>query len=123
MNVNLMVSLLTRLGLKHRHSWSCCGWAAADVLRALWRCCWPGGYAAAGPADVVWAQQMCGGHYELECAASPVDVLLALRGRAAVPGQSPAGQWENSKAVTLKSSLTQSCQPAEGPAKTLRDLK
>ena len=73
-----------------KHSWSCCcrRRAAADVLLALWRCCWPGGYAA-GPADVVRAQRMCGGHDELECAASPVNVLLALRGRcAAVPGQS-----------------------------------
>ncbi len=121
MNVNLMVSLLTRLGLKH--FCSCCGRAAADVLLVLWRCCWPGGYAA-GPANVVLAQRiMCGGHDELECAARPVDVLLALRGRAAVPGQSPAGQWENSKAVTLKSSLTQNRQPAEGPSKTLWDLK
>ncbi len=75
-----------------------------------WRCCWPGG-CAAGP---VRAQRTCGGHDELECAASPVDVLLAraLRCRAAaVPGQSEssAGQWENSKAATLESSLTQSC--------------
>ncbi len=86
----------------------------ADVLRALWRRCWPGG-CAAGPADVVRAH---GGQDELECAASPVDVLLALRGRAAV--RSPAaGQGENSKAVTLKLSLTQSSQPAEGPGKTL----
>jgi hypothetical protein len=70
-------------------------------------CCGPCGGAAGqadmqrGPADVVRAQRMCGGHDELECAASPVDVLLALRGRAAVPGQSSAGQWENSKAVAL----------------------
>ena len=59
-----------------------------------------------------------GGHNELESAASSVDVLLAparvrLSGRAAVLSPA-AGQGDNSKAVTLKSSLTQSCQPAEG---------
>ncbi len=54
--------------------------AAVDVLRALWRCCLPGG-CAAGPADVVLAH---GGQDELECAASPEDVLLALRGSEAV---------------------------------------
>ncbi len=58
--------------------------AAADVLLALWRCCWSGG-CAAGPADVVRAH---GGQDELECAASPVDVLLALRGRATLQPQS-----------------------------------
>ena len=79
--------------------------------------CWPGpcsgGICAAGPVDSGAAGQADVHVQQAQwpgCAAGPGP---GLSGSTAV--QSPAaGQGGNSKAVALKSGLTQSCQPEEG---------
>ena len=74
--------------------------------------CWPGpssgGSCAAGPVEVLLARRMCMCRKWM-CPAP------GLSGSTVTAVQSPAaGQVGNSKAVALKSGLTQSCQPAEG---------